>query len=302
MPSTIRTENSSLALSNVFAAVCAALAIFLFGLNFYGEIKTMRLVDNIPSSDFKFENDISLDISETLEQIKRRKQETDLEFSFRLTTVVQQSIGHLDTWFTASPDYYPQRVPMRENIWLHLMSYLFKDTEVVKYHFANYRKTLERGIGICGDHAYMLSQILWDNDIPNSILVFTPHKDHLSEGGHVLVEVRPENDASYLLDADFGVIIPNEKLSAESRHSLITRQFMNAGYLKDQSTMLADILGGEMTEFSSTWDIMKKRYIFEVASYKIKWLLPIVLLAIFLCSPLRKKLIPLTSVKQKARD
>jgi len=157
-------------LKDILAILCGALSVLLFGLNLYGEVKTLRVVDAVPASELLFEDDISLEVSETLAQIKKRNDETDLEFSIRLTKVVQKSIGHLDTWFSAPPDLYSQRIPASENLWLHLAGHLSSEPEVVKYHFADYRKTLERGIGICGDHANM---VWWRYEPKMNFLIYS---------------------------------------------------------------------------------------------------------------------------------
>ena len=272
----------------------AIIALSLLGLNLYGEVRTMRVVDSVPLSEFKFKNDITLDADEALKQIKRNKDETDLEFSLRITTVIQQSLGHLDTWFTAHPDRYAQRIPPWENLWLFLAGHLSREPQVVKYHFADYRKTLERGVAICGDHAKMLSAILWENDIPNSILVFEKHIDYWEHGGHVVVEVRPENDVPHLLDADFGVVMPYESTDAGARKTVVYSQFKKAGYSTDESKMLSEIMAGEYTVYKSTWDIMKKRYILEKSTYAIKWLLPLMLLAVSIYLLRRRPMIMLS--------
>ena len=137
----------------------------------------------------------------------------------------------------------------------------------------------------------MVSQILWADNIPNSILVYKPHVDHLQAGGHVVVEVRPENSPHYILDADFGVVFPNAKMTTEARHTMINGKFLDAGYSERRANMLADIMTGRFVEWKNTWSIMKKRYAFEMTTYLLKWLVPFLLLGIFLCSRVRRAFI-----------
>lgn len=250
--------------------VCAFASVSLLCLNLYGEATTMRIIDQVPVSGLKFENDVTLNIDETLEQIQKRKNENDLQFAIRITEVVQKSLGHVEDWETQPPDLYAQRVPIKENLWLHLAGRLSSEPQVQRYHFADYRKTLERGIGICGDTSTMLSEILWDNNIPNSILAFD---------GHVVVEARPKNHPPHILDADYGAYY-EINADTSSEYADIFSQYKSAGYDDDIAANISTILAGDYTAYSNTFDFMKKRYVMEKTLYLFKWLLPLTLLII----------------------
>jgi len=245
-------------------------AISLLCLNLYGEATTMRIIDQVPIAGLKFENDVTLELNETLAQIQKRNNESDLQFAIRITKVVQKSLGHVEDWETQPPDLYAQRVPLKENLWLHLAGRLSNEPQVQRYHFADYRKTLERGIGICGDTSTMLSEILWDNNIPNSILAFD---------GHVVVEARPKNHPPHILDADYGVYYEINP-DTSGKYADIFSQYKSAGYDDKVAANISNILAGNHTAYRNTFDFMKKRYIMEKAFYLFKWLLPLTLLLI----------------------
>lgn len=252
-------------------AFCGLLSIGLLGLNMYGEVFNMRVAEDIPAQALKFDDDVTYSIEETLTQINRRPGENDLQFAIRLTTVVQKSLAHIENWETQPPDLFAQRVPIKENIWLHLAGRFSGEAQVQRYHFADYRKTVERGIGICGDTSAMLSDILWDNNIPNSILAYQRH---------VVVEVRPDNQPAYIIDGDYGAYYENTVTDVDDKKSLINKQYKNAGYSEEEARKLANILTEDFVTYGSTYDFMKKRYLMEKALYGIKWLLPVVLLLI----------------------
>ncbi len=272
-----------LVLKRVFLLLCATVSLLLFSLNFYGELTSMRVAEDIPAAKLKFANDLTLGIDDTLQQIKRREQESDLDFAHRLTFVIQNALAHIEDWETQPPDLYSQRVPAKENIWLHLVGRLSGEEQLQRYHFSDFRKTLERGIGLCGDTSTMLSDILWDNHIPNSILAFKRH---------VVVEVRPDNQSPYILDADYGVYFENSAGSDDiaSKKALINNQYKDAGYDAATALKLSEILVEEFDLYQNTFDFMKKRYVLERLLYLLKWLAPSLLLLVAVLPYLRKRL------------
>ena len=167
----------------------------------YGQVVGMRVAELIPESDLRFENDLTLSAEETLEQLQRLPAESDLEFVQRATFTIQAGLAHLDRWYEYDPGLYNQLVPFTENPLLNLLGRYSGMPQIERYHFSDYRRTLERGIGVCGDHAIVLSSVLDENGIDNVLL-------SSRGGGHIVVEVSNSSDAQGIYDSDFGIVLP----------------------------------------------------------------------------------------------
>lgn len=254
----------------------------LLTLNLYGEWTTMRIAEDVPKSTLRFPNDLTLSYDEAIAQLEKRDDETDAEFAIRLTGVIQKSLAHLDRWTTHQPDLYNQRVPIEENIWLHLLGRFSTQPEIVRYHFGNYKRTMERGIGLCGDHSLVLSGVLWDNDIPNLIRAYPD--------GHVLIETQPTEGPPLILDPDFGVHY--EKVSTDNEAQIMKRtalEYGKAGYGAFDIETINEIYSGESQTFKNPMDFMKKRYILEHILYVVKWLAPAFLIGLGILLLRRRK-------------
>ena len=134
-------------------------------LNVYGLFQDIRPA-SITNENLRFFNDQPLAFEETMQALKRRKNESDSEFSTRVTKVIAKGLAHIH-WEKYQPEKFNQLVPIWENYFLYFMGKFSGFPEFRKYHFANYQRSLERGIGICGDAAMVLSQILNKQGINN---------------------------------------------------------------------------------------------------------------------------------------
>ena len=135
-----------------------------------------------------------------------------------------------------------------------------------RYHYANYKRNLERGIGICGDASTILSSIMDNHGIPNRIIAFR---------GHVIVEYEREDGGVELIDPDFGVELGMTLDELLERPEAAKEKYLAAGYTERESDALKRIYQTSHSIFDDTFHFMSKRYIFEEVSYWLKWLLPI---------------------------
>ena len=254
----------------------AAIGIGLLGIAIYGEVTGMRAAERVPESALRFENDLVLSAEETLERLGRRPNESDADFVTRATRTIQAGLAHLDRWYEHDPALYNQLVPFAENPLLNLLGRFSGLPQIERYHFSDYRRTLERGIGLCGDHAIVLSGVLDENGIENVLL-------SARGGGHVVVEVADSSDARGVYDADFGVSLPGL-----TQYSLTDPRVVDAygaaGYSAGELRTIEKIYSQGFSEFDGVYDFMAKRYVFERMSYALKWLLPVLLIALALWS------------------
>jgi len=182
--------------------------------------------------------------------------------------VVQQSLVHVE-WKKVDPREYRQLIPIWENYYLYTLGLFSGLPQIERYHFSNYKKTFERGIGICGDASIALSSILDDHNIDNRIISFP---------GHVIVEYFDTDGNSKLIDPDFGVELGASLAELKTNTDDIHQNYLDAGYSKKEVSYLLKNYKQDYAIFESTYDFMAKRYIFERASYILKWIFPLILL------------------------
>lgn len=101
-----------------------------------------------------------------------RKDESNEEYIVKLNNAINKGIAHY--WADEGILKYNIRIPIYENYLLFLASYtsprLFR-----KYEYCNYRKAVERGIGLCSQHAIIISKILEENGINSKIIGLSGH-------------------------------------------------------------------------------------------------------------------------------
>jgi hypothetical protein len=222
----------------------------------------------VPVSSLRFDDDVSIGYDEAMVLLERRKDEDSFSYAVRANGIVQDALAHIHNWESQPPDLYKQRVPFYENYFLYLFGRFSDQPNIRRYHFADYRKSLERGIGICGDHAVVMSQLMSKIGVESSLLAMD---------GHVLLATHESDGTFGILDADYGVDFIVDNLDMLKDRDLITKAYSAEGYPDDVVAEMADILGGTYDEYNDTFDFMKRRYIFEKISYVMKWLIPAVL-------------------------
>ena len=250
--------------------------LILFGcciltVNLIGGVSGMRVAEQIPVSKLRFENDLTLSYEETINELERVDNESDFEYASRATKAIQGGVAHLNHWNEHQPDQYSQRVPFGENYILHVLGRFSGMPQLQRYHFTDYRRSLERGIGLCGDHALILSQVLQREGIDSTILSFPT--------GHVVLEVRDSSGKSSVFDSDFGVILSGVGRYDLADRQLIEKTYAAAGYSAKEIRTLVNVYASPFSTFGNTFEFMRKRYVFERISYVLKWLVPILFVA-----------------------
>lgn len=262
----------SLILRSVFS-LSFFLGVVLLGINIFGLTQNIRKdglgnddhekLRFIPEKVWSFEDSVG-----ALEKIRDVKD--PISYALRANQVVHNSLVHVE-WTKVDPASYRQLIPLWENYFLYALGKFTELPQFQRYHFSDYKRSFERGIGICGDAAIALSSILDENRIKNDIVSF---------GGHVIVEIEVQEGTRRLLDPDFGIDL-GVSLKELTKDATIAREiYLNAGYTNREVDYLFNIYTRKYTIFGNTFDFMKLRYIFERASYALKWPFPIVLIAL----------------------
>jgi hypothetical protein len=242
-------------------------------INLYGLSRDIR-VSEFHDDDLIFTNDQPTEFNSTIIDLIRHSDESDIEYATRITHVVAKGLAHLD-WLVFPSEKFNQLIPIWENYFLYFMGKFSGIAEYQRYHFANYRRSLERGIGICGDASMIMSQLLDEQNISNKILTFP---------GHVVVAATFENGKQYILDADFGVVIPFPVNEFATSSREIAKLYSEAGYHMGHFLLFQKIYKENYSQFNGVEHFITKKYYFEKFSYWLKWPLPIfmILMGVFM--------------------
>ncbi len=259
------------------------ISVFLLIVNLYGLTQSMRAGGLSDESHNVFKDDLKLSLDQFRNQIKRLKNEDDLGYSRRMVDVISDGIAHVH-WENIEGNKYHLQIPIWENYILWAMGYIHP--EYKRYHIRDYQKSMERGIGICGDTSMLMSTILYKNGISSKIIAF--------DRGHVVNSVS-FNGQSWLLDADYGVSIPVELNDLPNNSDLIKKYYGEAGFNKKEIAVVSGIYEGTYKKFNDTYHFGPKKMIFEKASYWLKWLLPIFGIILFYYIKFNKRIPKLKS-------
>ena len=256
--------------------IVLALSVALLAINIYGLTQSLRAdgLEDEPLNIFK--DDLKLSLKQAQKQIIKKEKEKDQAYTLRLNKVIADSIAHVH-WENISSDKYNIHIPIWENYILWAMGYIHP--EYARYHFRNDKKSLERGIGTCGDTAMMINTLLIKAGIDSKILAFPKH----------VVASAKVNNNTLILDPDYGVVIPISPNQAKKATNLITNQYIKAGYSKTKAQQIAKILSKPYTTFNNTFHFGPNTMRLETISYFLIWILPIAGIIVPGCVLLKNK-------------
>jgi hypothetical protein len=243
--------------------------LILLGINIFGLFRTMRnpAIYTKEKTLRNRLNDITIKYPDILEMLKRYDNESNIDFSVRINKVVND--GFIHYWKTEGTDKYHLRVPVWENWILFAVSYI-NPKKYGRYEFSNYKKNLERGAGLCSTHSTIVKGVLLDNGIKAELMDVGGH--------HVVVRAELNDTATYILDPDFGVVVPFDTAAISSNPELVRAPYGNLASLyypdaKDPYTtdFLVKIFGDKKYIYSLDSG-------FENFSYLAIWIIPFLLL------------------------
>jgi hypothetical protein len=206
--------------------------------------------------------DITLTYQEALAQINKYPDEVDSAYIYRLTHVVNQSLAQY--WSDEGIDTYHMRVPIWENYILWFMS--FKDPHTyLRYEFVDYKLALERGIGLCSEHALVMEQILQNNGLQAYIIGLA---------GHVAVTTKVGRKW-FILDADQGIVMPYSLEEVEQNPQIVRSYYRNSWdpelFVSIYTTKSDNVSFDSARTYSSP-----QKTDYEETAYRYKWIVPIV--------------------------
>jgi hypothetical protein len=193
--------------------VLLGLGVLLLLINVFGLLKSMRHNDLYTAENTGRLNDVTIRLEDAKKQLARQKGESDKEFALRVNDIVSKSMSHYfknEGW-----KKYNLRVPLRENYILFMVNSFRKDD---RFEFKNYKKGLERGVGLCSSHSIVVKGVLLDHGM----------EAHLWDiAGHVVVRARVSEDEWYILDPDYGLYVPHDIPEIEADPEITRPSYAN---------------------------------------------------------------------------
>ena len=255
-----------------YALFFILLGLILFGINVFGIFLPIA-PQNLSQENLRFPNDQALTFEQALDRLEWLNMDDITTFSSRVNDSIAKRLAHLH-WQKYPPERFNQRIPIWENYILFLMGKLTTIPEYKRYHFANPYRSLERGIGICGDASMIMSQVLDKQNIQNKIISFP---------GHVIVAVKNTSDQTWLYDPDFNVIVPHSVEEVNAYPLLVKPFYREKGYSEKEIQSLVNSYSMEYKVWNGASHFITKKYYFEYFSYFLKWALPIIFFTISAC-------------------
>ena len=265
-------------IQTIIAFILFVSGLTLAALNIYGEFNTMR-TPVFFDDEVRFINDQPTEFEQTILQLDRLEGESDLQFSNRVTKVIAAGLAHIH-WERYDAEKFNQLIPIWENYFLYFMGKYSGIPEYEKYHFSDYKRSLERGIGICGDASMILSQVLSNNHIKNNIITFP---------SHVIVSAQFAQNKEQLFDADFGVSLPFSPDELKQSPFLVNDYYLDAGYFDNDVKAFNRIYDNDYKRWNGVQHFITNKYYFEKAAYFLKWPIPIFFIVISLFYFIKRK-------------
>ena len=237
------------------------LGVGLFIINIAGLFISLR-----NESIYKERAGINLTEKELYQRINKTVPDKR-EYISSLNKAVHNGIAHY--WRDEGINKYNLRIPYYENYLLFIASYLSPE-EYLKYEFYDYRRAIERGVGLCSQQAIIVSEILLEKRIPSFLIGLT---------GHVVLRAQVDSDRDewWVLDPDYGVVIPHDIDIIEKNPKIIRSFYAQAGYKLKTIASLGKIYeknGNVIRSEQGARGYRIKRYRAEHIFYFLKWIIP----------------------------
>jgi len=231
-----------------------------------------------------FVNDTTLTYEEALKLLDTTPSQDTKEYVQNVNKIINQSIAHY--WEDEGISKYRLTIPPYENYVLFSLRFIFPSI-YEKYEYCSYDKALKRGVGLCSQHAIVITDFLNKKGLETRIVGLD---------GHVVATVKVDKDEWWILDPDFGVVIPYNLQKIESSPELVKSYYAKVAYKNkpiypETLENIYEARGNIIypVGVSGYTDCNWKKVIIERSSYILKWLIPILLTTPLVYSMIRKR-------------
>jgi hypothetical protein len=248
--------------------------IIIISVNIYGLFIPLRNPEIKNEIQSAHKNDITLSQDQIYSAINSDTKDKRI-YARKMTETINNGIAHY--WREEGIDKYHLRIPFYNNFILFGASY-FMPEKFLKYEFADYHRAIDRGLGQCSQHAIILAEVLYEKGIKSKMVGLS---------GHVVAtaQVDEASDEWWILDGDYGVVIPADLATIEKNPEIIVPYYSKAGYDQETISFIERVYGKEGNQLIDGFGIGKYSILtnyFEKASYVLIWLIPISFLLPFL--------------------
>jgi hypothetical protein len=236
---------------------------------------SLRNQDIFNEENTGFKQDIILDEEQVYEALNGELVDKK-SYIKTVNEVINKGVAHY--WHDDGISKYNLRLPFHENYLLFSASYIMPKI-FLKYELMDYRRALERGVGLCSQHAIIVADVLKEKGI---------HAKMIGLSGHVVAtaEVDDKNNEWWVIDADYGVIIPHSLGEIEKRPDIVAPYYREHGYVESTITTLVGIYGKEgnvLVSGNGSKNYSPLKYGVEKAAYVLIWIIPVLfILPIFI--------------------
>ena len=244
----------------------AVLGIILIINNFVGVFVNLRNPAIYTDPTNEFPNDITLTEAQFYQALNKVTGDR-IQILTQINALVNQGIAH--NWHDYNIAKYHLTVPFYENFILYGTSFIYPAL-FVKYQFVDYHRAVERGVGLCSQEAFVLTGILRERGIKADIVGLD---------GHVVVTAPTDESQQvwWILDPDYGVVIPNSITEIEKNPELVRPYYVQKGYTVKEINELVSYYGDQGNKVTDgIVGYSRFRYYYEYASYVMIWVIPLV--------------------------
>lgn len=241
------------------------LAIVLISSNVAGLITSLRNDEIFSEKNVLFVDDITLTEKQVRDAIAAPAANRK-SYVTAVNHVINRGIAHY-LWLDEGIGKYRLRVPFHENYILFVAGYLIPQY-YRKYEFRDYRRAIERGVGLCSQHAIIVAEILREKGIASAIV---------SMPGHVVATARVDDARNewWVLDADYGVVLPYGIDDIRAQPHIIAPHYRSRGYDEQTVAALVSIYGKNAQVFpDGARNYGFRIYWAEAAAYVLVWIIP----------------------------
>lgn len=243
------------------------IGIGLLFLNLIGVSTTLRNPDIMqePLKD-NFDMEFSLEqFYAELDLLSKNKNLNDSNKIVQATFLVNRSMAHY--WFSNKVTNYNIKIPVYENYLLFLLARIYPK-RYLKYEFCNWKRAIERGVGLCSQHVIVEMGVLNKLGIKNRVVGLS---------GHIVLTAEYQPNKWLIADPDFGVVVPVSIDSIQKNTAIIGNYYKRSGYNSDQTAFLIGVYGIEGNYTSDTY--CSNGALFEDVLYLLIWIIPILFMA-----------------------
>jgi hypothetical protein len=257
----------------LFTLFC--LGMILLALNISGLFKSLRNED-LYNEVTPYKDDLTIRFEDARKMWDREETESAKEFAARATLLINKSMAHY--WRNEGINSYYMRIPLWENYILRIKQWI---TGREKYEFRNYKKVIERGVGLCSQPCIGLKYLLDKYGL---------EADLWDLQQHIVVGVTFRDGTEYTLDPDYGYVIPFEMKELQNNPDLVREAYKNHDA----------VYASHVSEHKRTEDIVKMytqdenriyymKKSFEDLSYLTIWIFPFLLILPYSLTRLNRK-------------